>query len=169
MAAAKPSVRFLALELSRWDQARAGGDLVLSAFADERPLRGAAGLADWRMCGRLSSLLKRQRFSGASGETLMIPPGRRLPFSRILVFGLGERRGYAEKRYVQDVRRIRDVLARAGSSAYAVQPPGRAMGLIAARQALQIWLDEAGEDAAEIAIIDTPGAQKQMAEILSGR
>lgn len=160
------SVRFLALELARWDQLKAGGDLVLSAFADERPLRGAAGLADWRLCGRLSSLLKRHRFSGAGGETLMIPPGRRLPFSRILVFGLGERRGYADKRYVEDVRWIRDVVTRAGSKRYAVQPPGRAMGLIAARQALQVWLDEAGDSSADISIIDTPGAQKQMAEVL---
>jgi hypothetical protein len=162
------SVRFLALELGRWDQVKNGCDLVLSAFADERPLRGAAGLADWRMCGRLSSLLRHQRFSGAGGETLLIPPGRRLPFSRILVFGLGERRGYAEKRYLSDVRWIRDVVKKAGGTRYAVQPPGRAMGLIAARRALQIWIDEAGDAADEISIIDTPAAQKQMAEVLSG-
>ena len=163
------AVRFLSLELSRWDQVKSGGDLVLSAFADERPLRGAAGLADWRLCGRLSALLKRQRFTGTGGETLMIPPGRRLPFSRILVFGLGERRGYSEKRYVEDVRWIRDVLAKAGASRYAVQPPGRATGLIAARQALQIWIDEADEKDVDISVIDTPGAQKQMADLLSAR
>ncbi len=27
--------------------------LVLSFFKDERPLRGANGLIDWRLCGRV--------------------------------------------------------------------------------------------------------------------
>ena len=42
--------------------------LVLPFFADERPLRGAAGLCDWRLCGRLSRLLAvgaRRRRAGA--------------------------------------------------------------------------------------------------------
>jgi hypothetical protein len=50
------------------------------------------------------------------------------------------------------------------------------MGLIAARRALQIWMEEsgrAGEPAEalgqEISIIDTPGAQKEMAEILASQ
>lgn len=166
------SFRFLALELARWDQV-AGGDLVLSIFADERPLRGAAGLADWRLCGRLSRLLRHQRLSGSGGETLMLPPGRRLPFSRIVVFGLGERRGYTEARYREHVHWISEVLVRAGAWRYAVQPPGRAMGLIAARKALQIWVEEsqrAGDKkGGEISIIDTAGAQKEMADILAGQ
>jgi hypothetical protein len=68
------------------------------------------------------------------------------------------------------------VLDKAGARAYAVQPPGRAMGLIAARRALQIWMEEsgkagepAGASGQEISIIDTPGAQKEMAEILAGQ
>jgi hypothetical protein len=167
--------RFLALELARWDQVKSG-DLVLSLFSDERPLRGAAGLADWRLCGRLSRLLKHRRLSGEGGETLMLPPGRRLPFVRLIIFGLGERRGYAENRYRDHVRWMTGVLDKAGARAYAVQPPGRAMGLIAARRALQIWMEEsgkagepAGASGQEISIIDTPGAQKEMAEILAGQ
>ena len=64
-----------------------------------------------------------------------------------------------------------EVLARAGSKRYAIQPPGRAMGLVAARKALQIWTEVAITDGArtEVSIIDTPHAQKEMAEILSGQ
>ena len=47
----------LPLDLARWDET-ARDCLVLPVFKDDRPLRGAAGLADWRLCGRLSRLVK---------------------------------------------------------------------------------------------------------------
>jgi hypothetical protein len=164
------SVQFLGCELSRWEEA--GGDaLVLTFFRDERPLRGAAGLADWRLCGRLSKLVKLGRVSGEAGESLLMPPGRRLPFQRIVLLGLGATRPFDEDIYRRHVRRIRQVMQRAGIHQYAVQPPGRATGLVAARRALEMWIEES-KDAPEeerVAIIDTPGAQKEMADILHTR
>ncbi len=161
-------LRFLSLELAKWDQEK-GGDLVLTFFRDERPLRGATGLADWRLCGKLSQLVRNQRLDGRDGETLLLPPGSRLSFDRILLFGLGERRGYGVKQFKRDAERIALVLRRAKSTRYALQPPGRAMGLVAARSAVQIWLDVAVDDrnTAQVSIIDIPSAQKEMAEILS--
>jgi hypothetical protein len=164
------SVHFLAPELTKWDAATADA-LALSLFSDERPLRGAAGLCDWRLAGRISRLLRAGRLSGARGETLMLPPaGRRLPFPRIFLFGLGETEGFGERRYRDAVRRIRRVLDRAAIRRYALQPPGRAMGLIAPRRALDIFLDEAREDGfpAEVTIIESSGGQKEMAESLRG-
>lgn len=164
------TVHFLGNELSRWDAGGADA-LVLSFFADERPLRGAAGLADWRLCGRISRLLRGGKLTGRRGETTMLPPaGRRLTFPRLVLFGLGDSERFDEERYRQEVRRIRMVLARAGIKRYALQPPGRASGLIAARRALEIWLEEAQRDGneAEVTIIETPGGQKEMAEALRG-
>ena len=164
------SVQFLGCELARWEEA--GGDaLVLTFFRDERPLRGAAGLADWRLCGRLSRLIKLGRIGGDAGESLLMPPGRRLPFQRLMLFGLGPTRPFDEDVYRRHVRRIREVMRRAGVHEYAVQPPGRATGLVAARRALELWIEES-KDAPEeerVAIIDTPGAQKEMADILHTR
>ncbi len=161
-------LRFLSLELAKWDQEK-GGDLVLTFFRDERPLRGATGLADWRLCGKLSQLVRNRRLAGCDGETLMLPPGSRLRFDRILLFGLGERRGYGLKQFKRDAERIALVLRRAQSTRYALQPPGRAMGLVAARNAVQLWLEVAVDDrkTAQVSIIDIPSAQKEMAEILS--
>jgi|GEM_PF-387242 len=162
------SVHFLASALDRWDDAAAGA-LVLTFFSDERPLRGAAGLADWRLCGRLSRLIKRGKIRGKRGETLLMPPGQRMGFPRIMLFGLGSSQKFDEDLFRQHVRWIRDVLGRAGVTSYAVQPPGRATGLIAARRALELWLEEMDKDGLEdedVAIIDAPGAQKEMAEIL---
>lgn len=163
------SVQFLGCELTRWEEA--GGDaLVLTFFREERPLRGAAGLADWRLCGRLSRLIKLGRVRGEPGESLLMPCGRRLPFRRILLFGLGSSRPFDEAVFRGHVRRIREVMRKAGIQDYAVQPPGRATGLVAARRALEMWIEESGDAEGErVAIIDTPGAQKEMSDILHAR
>ncbi len=164
------SVQFLSCELAKWEEA--GGDaLVLTFFREERPLRGAAGLADWRLCGRLSRLIKMGRVRGEHGESLLMPCARRLPFRRILLLGLGAQRPFGDDVFRGHVRRIRDVMKKAGIQEYAVQPPGRATGLVAARRALEMWIEESG-DAAEgerVAIIDSSGAQKEMADILHAR
>jgi hypothetical protein len=162
------SVHFLSCELSKWDEVEEGA-LVLTFFADERPLRGAAGLADWRLCGQLSRLIKGRRLDGESGEALLMPPGNRLPFDRILLFGLGSSKDFNEQKFREVVRSIREVVSRAGVDSYAIQPPGRATGLIAARRALELWLEEenrVSDGETEVAIIDTPGGQKEMADIL---
>jgi hypothetical protein len=175
-------VHFLAAELSRWDALALPGPgkgdglppdaLVIGVFADERPLRGAAGLCDWRLAGRLSRLLKADRLGGRADEVLMMPPANaRLPFSRLLMFGLGGQAGYGEARYRADVIRLRVVAERAGLRSYAVQPPGRSAGLIAARRALELWMDVSQGDGYEhdVTIIESPAGQKEMAEAMRAR
>ncbi len=169
------SVHFAAGELARLDTLEAHEALVLSFFAGERPLRGVAGLCDWRLCGRLSRLLKAGRLSGLPGEvTLLPPPGGRLPFGRLLLFGLGEPdypAPFGEQEYRAAVRSMRDVVARAGIRKYAVQPPGRATGLIAPRRALELWLEVAASDGfeAQVTIVESPSGQKEMTEALRAR
>ena len=92
----------LPLDLARWDEAPRDC-LVLPVFKDDRPLRGAAGLADWRLCGRLSRLIKANRATAEAGETLLLPPGRRLRFARVLWFGLGDAKGYSDERFRKDL------------------------------------------------------------------
>ena len=161
------SVHLLSTELARWDEVE-GGALLLTFFTDERPLRGAAGLADWRLCGRLSKLIKRGKVTGEAGESLLFPPGRRLPFTHVFLFGLGSSKEFNDDIYRERVRWICDVAVRANIKNYAIQPPGRASGLIGARRALELWLEETGADSGppEVAIIDNHGGQKDMAELL---
>lgn len=165
------SVHFLDAALPRWDETEAEA-LLLTFFADERPLRGAAGLADWRLCGRLSALIKQERIAGKRGELLMLPPPRqRVPFPRVILFGLGTSGRFTDDIYRQHVRWIRDVCARARLHRVAMQPPGRATGLIGARRALELWLEEAEKDAREedLTLIDSHNAHKEMAEALRQR
>jgi hypothetical protein len=165
----------LAADLGKWDDADAailGGGLLLPIFEDERPLRGAAGLCDWRLCGRLSRLLRERKAAGTRGEALMMPPGRRLRFARLVLFGLGPSKGYDEGRYRADVRWIRKVAADAGLAEYAVEAPGRATGLIGARRALELWLDESAQDGQApeaVTLVDSAHGHKDMADLLRQR
>ncbi|MEE8582063.1 MAG: M17 family peptidase N-terminal domain-containing protein [Myxococcota bacterium] len=67
---------------------------VVGSFSDERPLRGGAGRADWRLCGLISELLASGRLSGDRGEVLLTPSFGRIRAERILWFGLGSRARY---------------------------------------------------------------------------
>ncbi len=65
--------------------------LALLCHADERPLRGGVGRADWRLCGQLSKLLGDGVISGSAGERALLPGGGTLRTPRVLLLGLGER------------------------------------------------------------------------------
>ncbi len=155
----------LPLDLVRWDETKRDC-LVLPVFKDDRPLRGAAGLADWRLCGKLSRLVKSNRASAEAGESILLPPGRRLRFSKILWFGLGESKGYSDERFKHDVAWITEVVRNAGVTDWAVQPPGRASGLIGARRAVELMMDQEALDTQAVALLEDPAGQKDIAELL---
>jgi hypothetical protein len=162
------AISMLPLDLARWDEVRRDC-LVLSVFKDDRPLRGAAGLADWRLCGRLSRLVKSNKASGEAGESLLLPAGRRLRFSRILWFGLGDARGYSDERFRKDLAWILGVVGKAAVTDWAFQPPGRASGLIGARRAIEIMLEDELISDQPVALLEDPAGQKDVAELLRGQ
>jgi len=155
----------LPLDLTRWDES-ARDCLVLPVFKDDRPLRGAAGLADWRLCGKLSRLVKASRASADAGETLLLPPGRRLRFRRLLWFGLGDARGYSDDRFRKDLAWILDVVIKAGVTDWSLQMPGRASGQIGARRAIEILLEDPRFADQPLTLIEDPAGQKDIAELL---
>lgn len=81
-------ISLLPVDLGRWDRSPGGELLAVPVFADVRPLRGAAGLLDWRLNGWLSRCLRDERFQGAPGEKLLLP-GRRIPWRAVLAIGAG--------------------------------------------------------------------------------
>lgn len=78
---------FLPLTLEAVDQSAAEA-LCVFVGEDERPLAGLAGLADWRLSGGLSRLLRAGLLKGVQGEALLTP-ARRLPFRKLFLFGIG--------------------------------------------------------------------------------
>ena len=155
----------LPLDLARWDETTRDC-LVLPVFKDDRPLRGAAGLADWRLCGRLSRLISSHRATSEMGETMLLPPGRRLKFNRVMWFGLGDAKGYTDDRFRKDLAWILGVVQKAAVNDWAVQLPGRASGLIGARRAVEIILEDRLLVEQPITLLEDPAGQKDIAELL---
>ncbi len=69
---------------------------VVTTFADFRPLKGVASLVDWRLNGRLSRMLIKNRFRGDLNEVLLIPSEGRIKAQDMLVVGLGLKTTFSE-------------------------------------------------------------------------
>jgi hypothetical protein len=98
--------------------------LVLSFFQDERPLKGQTGLCDWRLCGRLSKLIKTKYIEGQFGDPLLMPADRQLPCEKILVVGLGPRNLFSLDRFRQVVTNICEALRKLQVTRFALALPG---------------------------------------------
>ena len=81
---------------------------VAGFFADERPLRGGAARADWRLCGGLSRRIENGDLSGESGEAMLIGCGRALRAPRLMLLGLGDRESYDSLRVSDETRQALD-------------------------------------------------------------
>jgi len=161
------SLHFTQPELGRWD-ALVVDAAAVAFFEDERPLRGAAGLLDWRLCGRVSRWLSAGVLSGRAGESVLTTAPEKLPFQRLYFYGLGPMQGFDERRYRVALKAMRDALWLMGARKSMLSPPGRDVGLIAPRRALELLQEEAEEAGRidEVLICDSGAAQKEMAEAL---
>jgi hypothetical protein len=97
---------------------------VVGFFTDERPLRGGAARADWRLCGGLSRRIESGDLSGKSGEALLIGTGRALRAPRLLLLGLGDRAAYDRLRLSDESRQALDRVRRLGCRHVALAPLG---------------------------------------------
>jgi hypothetical protein len=113
---------FYPLALEALDQADAEA-LCLFVSSDERPLGGLSGLTDWRLAGRLSSMIRAGILTGEAGEALLTPPGSRLSFRKLFLFGLGA--NGTEPELQQRVSEALRKLAHAGVRDVALQLPPR--------------------------------------------
>jgi hypothetical protein len=78
--------------------------VVVGFFTDERPLRGGAARADWRLCGGLSRRIEGGDLSGKSGEAMLIACGWALRAPRLMMLGLGDRHAYDRLRVSDETR-----------------------------------------------------------------
>jgi hypothetical protein len=95
----------VALDTGPIEGSRADVAFVLF-FEDERPLRGSAGRADWRLCGRLSALIADGLATGSRGDAVLLPTlgGLRAPL--LVALGAGARDAFDEAAWVDAVREV---------------------------------------------------------------
>jgi leucyl aminopeptidase len=160
-------ITLLPLDLARWDQAP-GADLCLApVFSDIRPLRGVAGLCDWRLNGHLSERLHQERFTGERGERLLLP-SRRLPWRAVLALGLGANRDLDDDRFREALETTFSVAKGLAAATLAVGLPGRDTGKVEPERAAALLREAArGRDSVTVlTLLDTPAALKIMGELL---
>jgi hypothetical protein len=157
--------RFVAPALASLDALRTEL-LVVPVFSDERPLRGAAGLADWRLCGRLSDLLVRGQLRGELEDALLMPPPEnRLAAERLLCLGIGARAEVDAERLRVYLRGLVNRALGLRVRTLAVALPHASLTWLSPEQAIDVLLEEAqphSERFDEITVLDTPEAQKRM-------
>jgi hypothetical protein len=161
-------VRFVLPDLRRLDKLRSEA-LAVGVYQDERPVRGAPGLVDWRLCGAISRMLQSGRLQGARRERLLVPPRRRLPFDKIFLFGLGPRDGFDTSVYESVVDDVLETLGRVRVRSPVLALPGRAGDRIAADDAMERFLAIAARhpEHDEVTLIEDAEAQRTMQAFLN--
>ena len=98
--------------------------IALSFFEDEKPLRGATALVDWRLCGAITRLVHLGRITGTFGEILLMSPQKHFLPSKILVFGLGPSDSFSLEKMENTVHCLGEVLLKMGVREVAFSLPG---------------------------------------------
>lgn len=160
-------VRFVPLDLARIDQLRLEV-LALPFFEDERPLKGAAGLCDWRLCGSLSRLLVGGRVTGLPDEVTLVPGRPRLPFEKLILFGEGPSADFDAAAAERVTARLLATLGGLRLRSVALSLPGRSNGRASAGDAMRWFLQGIAEsdELDEVVIVDDAEAQRAMVPVL---
>jgi hypothetical protein len=136
-------LRFTVPHLRRLDLA-ATEVLVCTLAADERPPRGVAGLVDWRLAGRISRLLAEGFATGEVGEVVLVPGKPKLPFDKVVMFGVGVRSTFNDAIYRAVVARVLETLEGLRARTAVVELPGRHFDGILPERAADILLECVG-------------------------
>src|SRR5690606_11337460 len=134
-------LRFTAPDQRRLDLA--GTEvLALCLMEGERPPRGVAGLVDWRLAGRVSSLIQSGFASGKVGEVLLIPGKPKLPFDKIVLFGTERPEEFSEHMFSDVLGRMLTAVEGLHVRKALVQLPGGHITAISAARAADLLLEQ---------------------------
>jgi hypothetical protein len=133
-------LRFTTPSLRRLDLL--GTEVLVACLAeDEKPPHGVAGLVDYRLAGRLSRLIREGFATGRSSEVLLLPGKPRLPFDKIVLFGVGARAAFDETAYRSVIEKMLSTLEGLRARTAVVELPGRHFGAISAERATDMLLE----------------------------
>lgn len=137
-------VRFTAPELAALDTLDAEV-LVASVYEDVRPVRGVAGLCDWRLGGRIARLMRAGFVTGREGEVVMIPGKPQLSLDKLLLVGVGPRASMGRARVEAFVSLAVDRLTRLRARSAVVELPGRGDGIVTPLDAIDVVVSQTQE------------------------
>jgi len=136
-------LRFISPSLRKLDLS--GTEVLVAALLPgERPPKGVAGLCDWRLGGRISQLIASGFATGAIGEVLLLSGRPKLPFDKVLLFGVGVREDFSELVFRTVTARVLSTLEGLRARTAVVELPGRHFDGISPERAADILLEMAG-------------------------
>ena len=136
-------LRFSTPELRKLDLL--GTEIIVSTIAsDERPPHGVTGLLDFRLAGRISRQIQAGFATGKVGEVLLIPGKPKLPFDKILLFGIGKRSEFNDPVFRTVLNKILRTLEGLRVRTAVVELPGRHFDAISPERAADILLESTG-------------------------
>jgi hypothetical protein len=164
------AVTLLPADLARWDQAPPGDLFAVPITTDVRPLRGPAGLLDWRLNGRLSHWLREERFAGELGDKLLMPT-RRIPWTAVLAVGVGASGAFDESRFRAALTLVLDTARGLGLQRLAIALPGRDLGRVEPERALALLRETVSALSSDnviscLTLVDTAVALRTIGQLL---
>lgn len=136
-------LRFTTPELRKLDLL--GTEVVASTLAsDERPPHGLTGLLDFRLAGRISRLIHSGFATGTVGEVLLVPGKPKLPFDKIVLFGIGKRSEFNDPVFHAVLNKMLRTLSGLRARTAVVELPGRHFDAISPERAADVLLESAG-------------------------
>lgn len=160
-------IHFAAPDMAQLDQLRCEA-LVVTFFADERPLRGVGGLLDWRMCGFPSRRMLEGFIAGDPGESVLLSARGRLPLDKVLMVGLGAEEPFTVEDATARLSSVLGALRGMGVRTVAMVLPGRSTERLGAAQAMEALVAALTDDNTpdEIVLLESAEGQRIMAPIV---
>lgn len=158
-------LHFVARDLQKLDEPMAAEVVACCIYEDETPMRGLAGLVDWRLAGKLSALEREAFLLGKRSEVLCVPGRPRMPFDKLLIFGLGKKSELSEDAFRSVVRHITRVLDGLKVRRAVVELPGRSDGRISPERAAELLFECSRESTTQDAwwLVESGDAEKKIA------
>jgi hypothetical protein len=136
-------LRFTTPELRKLDLL--GTEVIVSTLAsDERPPHGVTGLLDFRLAGRISRLIQSGFATGKVGEVVLVPGKPKLPFDKLLLFGIGKQSEFNDPVFRVVLDKILRTLEGLRAQTAVVELPGRHFDAISPERAADILLESVG-------------------------
>lgn len=167
-------IHLLKPDLHQIDQVHAD-TVAIGLFEEDRPPRGLAGLADWRLCGRVSRLIASGSVTGRFREAVLFPAYARLPANRICVLGLGRRSEFTAARAREASWVLAESLRKLRATSFIVSLPGSPMTAVPPRARMDLFLEELlrvfgpdeGSGGVEVFIVEPLEVHRELTEVVS--
>ena len=115
--------------------------IIASAFQEERPFHGVAGLIDWRMCTAFARMALDNFLTSRLGEAVMVPSYGRFNATGVIMLGLGSDTGFGENEMKVTATKISGLIRGMHLNTVMIDLPGSPISRIRHAKRMNILMD----------------------------